>query len=120
MSNRKLFIALTAGIFFLSLISCAFIMTKRGGRTVVISQDGKELFRLDLDREPDRRIEVEYEGRKNVIEIKDGEIYMMTADCPDHVCIKTGRLEYGKPVVCLPNRLVIEFDDGGALDGTAG
>ena len=120
MSSRKLFIAVTAGIFILSLISCAFIMTKRGGRTVVISQDGKALYSFDLDREPDRSIEIEYEGRVNIVEIKNKEVYMISADCPDHICIKTGRLAHGKPIVCLPNRLVIEFSENGETDGNAG
>ena len=114
--KRKLFIALTAGILILSLFICAYTAARRDSSTVIISQDGKELYRLDLSREKDRLIETEYEGRKNVIEIKDGNISMKSADCPDHICIKTGRLAYGRPIVCLPNRLVIEYEDNGGLD----
>ena len=73
------------------------------GEEIVISQDGKELYRIDLSRTPYRNIEVEYKSRKNVIEIKDGEVRMTHADCP---------------IVCLPNRLVIEYARG-SLDGTA-
>lgn len=120
MKARKLYIAITLLVLALSGAWCAYILqNKNEGRTVMISQNGKELYRIDLDREKDRTIEVEYEGRKNVIEIKDGRIHMMSADCPDHICIETGWLTDGKPIVCLPNRLVIEFENS-ELDGTAG
>ena len=89
------------------------------GDSVRISQDGRVLYTLDLSKEKDRRIEVEYQGRKNIIEIKDGRIRMLEADCPDHVCIHTGWLSSDIPIVCLPNRLVIEFA-GSDLDAAVG
>ena len=93
-------------------------MRPKRGKTAVISQNGKVLYRIDLSSEKDRTIEVTYEGRKNTIEIQGGRIHMKCADCPDHICVDTGWLEDGKPIVCLPNRLVIEFENGD-IDGTA-
>ena len=35
---------------------------------------------------------------------------MLSADCPDQICVKTGKLqENGLPVVCLPHRLAIQW-----------
>ncbi len=97
----------------LLLTAVCFVMLHRPhGDTVVIKQDGKVLYTLDLSKEKDREIVVEYEGRRNVIAIEDGDIYMKQADCPDHVCIHTGKLSGGAPIICLPNRLVIEYADG--------
>ena len=53
---------------------------------------------------------MEYKGRKNTVEIKDGRIRMLEGECPDHICVDTGRLE-DVPIVCLPNRLVIDHAD---------
>ena len=43
---------------------------------------------------------------------------METASCPDQVCVKHGALrEGGTPIVCLPNRITIDWletADGGA------
>ncbi len=85
------------------------------GETVEIISDGRVLYTIDLSREPDRTIIVEYEDRKNVIVIEDGDIYMKEADCPDHTCIKTGRLSRsGVPIVCLPNHLIIRYANNGS------
>ena len=118
MNRRKVFIIITAAIMLVSAAWCAYLMLRPAGENIIISQDGKELYRIDITRTPDRTIEVEYEGRKNIIEIKDGEVRMTHADCPDHICIETGKLRHDTPIVCLPNRLVIEYA-GGSLDGTA-
>ena len=35
---------------------------------------------------------------------------MEDADCPDKVCVKTGKIKSpGQTVVCLPHRVVIEI-----------
>ena len=46
----------------------------------------------------------------NVIAVCGGEVYMKRADCPDQICVKHGPLTSGGgPIVCLPNRLSIEW-----------
>lgn len=109
--KTKALAAAAAVIFAVSVIWCAVILLRPKGRRAKIIQDGKVLYTLDLSREKDRLIEVEYQGRRNIIEIKDGRIRVREADCPDHICMDMGWLE-DTPIVCLPNRLVIEFADG--------
>jgi hypothetical protein len=46
---------------------------------------------------------------KNTVTIKDGKIAVTWADCPDHYCMKRGFCSGGTDIVCLPNRMVIEF-----------
>ena len=61
-------------------------------------------------------ISIEYQGRTNLIEICDGRIRVAEADCPDQLCVQMGWLQNsGLPVVCLPNRLVIQYAQ--SLDG---
>lgn len=115
----KFWIALCAVIFVGSLIWCAIILLRTHGDTVTVTQDGVLLYSLDLSKETDRTFEVEFEGRKNIIEIKGGRIRVVDADCPDHVCVRTGWLTSDIPIVCLPNRLVIEFADS-EFDAVAG
>lgn len=110
MKNIKLWITAAAVIFIAAAVWCVIILAKPRGDIVTITQDGKKLYTLDLGKEKDRLITVEYDGRENVIEIKDGRIHMLEADCPDHTCINTGWLE-DVPIVCLPNKLAIEFAD---------
>ena len=45
----------------------------------------------------------------NVCEIKDGQARMISAQCPDHLCMKQKAIdEKGGTIVCLPNKVVIE------------
>ncbi len=109
--SQRFWMAVCAVIFAASAVWCVLILTKPARSAVRIVQDGKELFVLDLSVTEDKTMTVEFEGRRNVLEIKDGRIRMLEADCPDKVCIHTGWLTTDIPIVCLPNRLVIEFAD---------
>lgn len=59
----------------------------------------------------------------NICEIKDGEIRMIEADCPDQLCVKTkGVTKHGGTIICLPNRVFIEVikeDDADLPDAVA-
>ena len=65
---------------------------------------------------------VEFQGRTNTITAQPGRIRVESADCPDQVCVDQGWISDGTvPVVCLPNRLVIQIEGGGdGLDSATG
>jgi hypothetical protein len=49
----------------------------------------------------------------NVLEIKDGYIRMIHADCLDLSCVRQGGINrVGQYIVCLPNRVVVEITGG--------
>ena len=44
----------------------------------------------------------------NTIKVENGEIAVVSADCPDKVCVDTGAISSGVvPIICLPHRLEI-------------
>ncbi len=57
---------------------------------------------------------------KNTITVRDGAIAVTWADCPDHYCMKRGFCSGGTDIVCLPNRLVIEFLGEQPIDAAVG
>ena len=61
-------------------------------------------------------------GFSNTIQVEPGRIRVLEAGCPDQVCVHQGYISDGTvPIVCLPNRLVIEITGGGdSLDAAAG
>lgn len=83
------------------------------GQRAEIVQDGKVLRTVDLSAvREEERMTVQWEGHENTILIAPGEIRMLSADCPDQICVKSGKLiEGGLPIVCLPHRLVIQWAD---------
>ena len=54
-------------------------------------------------------------GVLNVIEIERGRIRMSEADCAFNICVHRGWVSGGMiPIVCIPNQVVITFEDGRA------
>ena len=56
----------------------------------------------------------------NTVTVKDGKIAVTAASCPDSYCMKRGFCQGGAQIVCLPNRLVIEFVGSQTVDGVVG
>ncbi len=115
MKHKKLLIIICVIIFITGIAGSLWIIFRTHGKTVNIIQDGKILYTVNLEQAENQNIEVEYQGRKNIISIENHEIFMSEADCPDHTCIKTGKLS-DYPIVCLPNKLVIEFAENNETD----
>lgn len=80
-------------------------------------QNGKVLYTIDLSQTEDKTIEVEYQGSRNIIQIQNHQICVIDAECSDHTCVKMGYLKSNAaPIVCLPNKLVIEFAESDETD----
>ena len=79
------------------------------GKQVVITLNGKEYGRYSLNE--NKIFEVKSNGF-NKIEIKDGKVYVIDANCPDKYCINhDGISKKGESIVCLPHKLVVEISD---------
>ncbi|NLA57366.1 MAG: NusG domain II-containing protein [Firmicutes bacterium] len=95
------------------------------GAVAVITQDGKEIRRINLgevSKPYEFRVE-NAEGEYNIIRVEPGRIRVTEASCPDKVDVKQGWISGGhQSIVCLPNRLVIriEADAPPAEDGIDG
>ena len=112
----KIIIIFAVLIFAAGIAGSIVVLNAPKKNTVIIKSDGKILYTLDLSSEPDRTFEIKTDRGENTVEIKDGKIRVLSADCPDKTCVRMGRLESSAmPIVCLPHKLVIEFaenDDG--------
>ncbi len=117
--NRKavyIVAALCALIFLGGIGGMIWNLTRSHGRQVEILQDGKILYTLDLAQAEDQTFTVTYGGRTNEIEIREHQIRVKAADCPDQICVHMDWLE-DAPIVCLPNRLSIQYADGEGASG---
>lgn len=110
MKKTKILLFIAAAIFILSFSLCLWVMHPAQTNTVEIVQDGMVLHRLDLNHTENQEIEISYHGKINTVFIENGRICIINADCPDNTCVHMGWLESeAMPIVCLPNRLVIQF-----------
>ena len=92
-------------------------LSREEGAVAVVTVDGAEVARYPLDVP----CEVVLHGTdgENVLVIEDGAAFIREADCPDKVCVRTGKIRYrGETIVCLPHRLMIRIQGGeGGVDG---
>ena len=104
-----------AGLLLVSLaLLLVLTLTRREGAVAEVELDGETVARYALDEDG----EYVLNGGTNILVIEGGEAYLTYADCPDLVCVRTGRIRYvGESIVCLPNRLSVvirgEDADGG-------
>ena len=109
-----------AVIVILSAAGTVLIFSSSPSQRLEIISDGEVLYTIDLSHTSDRSIRIDHGGSYNIIEITDGKIHVSEAGCPDKVCVEMGFLQGGAPIVCLPNRLVIRYVQGGGVDAVAG
>ena len=84
---------------------------KGSHQTIRITVDGEEFGTYSLAK--DQIIKI---NDTNVCEIKDGSVRMTWANCPDQLCIHQRAVDgNGGMIVCLPNRIVIEWEKGGEV-----
>ena len=96
---------MTSFFLLVAIISLVAINSSRKiGQTVEITQNGNVIAEYSLLQNGEYPL---LDG-KNILIIENGEAYLREADCPDKVCVKTGRISHvGESIICLPNRLAI-------------
>ena len=122
MKKTSFWIILIAAVAVLAAAAAIWLHSRSPGAVANIYLNGECIRSVDLSRvtEPET-MTVSGQVGDNVILIERGRICVEHADCPDQICVHMGWLtsEGGMPIVCLPNRLVIEIDDASVLpDGT--
>ena len=86
--------------------------------TAVIEQDGQELRRISLSAlTQEERIDLGGDCHV-VLLVEPGAISFLSSDCPDQICVRTGKLtKPGQAAVCLPARISVRLEgesEGGA------
>jgi hypothetical protein len=89
-----------------------------------ITLDGEVWEEIDLSAvKAPYTLQVEgKDGLTNTILVEPGQIQVQRADCPDQICVHQGVISDGTvPIVCLPNKLIIQIVGGGdGLDAATG
>ena len=102
---KKRDLILIGAILVVIVVMFAIVtLTKEDGAYVVVRVDGNEVAKYSLSENG----EYELNGGTNILRIEDGDAYLVSANCPDHLCVKQGRIDQtGETITCLPNRLTV-------------
>ena len=80
------------------------LLTKKGD-TVIIYKNSKVYKTLPLATDAEINID-----NKNTVIIKNGEVFMKNATCPDKLCIHQGKIkDSSRDIVCLPNKVTVKI-----------
>ncbi len=117
--KSKVWIGLLAALFVVCLGLSIFLLAPgEQAYLAEIYSDGKLIKTVSLATA--QQFTVKTEHGTNIVTVKDGKIAVTQADCPDGYCMKRGFCDGGAAIVCLPNKLVIEFVSRQDIDGAIG
>ena len=112
MKRSDLYLVLALVFVALSLFAFNRIGEKSGGYAVIYVEN-KEYKRLPLSEDTTLNI-----NGKNTVTVKDGQVFMESADCPDQLCVHQKPLKLsGRDIVCLPNRVTVRVIAEKEVDG---
>ena len=110
-------IFLIAAFLCVALIIYAFLyLSSYEGDIVIVKVDGTVVKELPLNQDDEFTVPG-YHGGINSIIIRNGSVLASDADCPDKLCVKTGKINRaGETIVCLPHRVVVEIKSNSVSD----
>ncbi len=117
--KTKVWLVLIGIAFVLCLgLSLPLLLPGQTATHVVIRSQGKILHTLPLH--VDTQIQISTDRGTNTVTVRDGKAAVTQADCPDGHCMDRGFCSGGVQIVCLPNRLVLEFEGQQTVDAVVG
>ena len=109
--SRKLEIILIAAMLLVGVLIIVVMSFAKGGTKVVVSVDGEEYGVYSLHK--NREIEIKSEEGINILKIENGQANMISATCPDKICVNMFPISEEVPgaIVCLPNEVIVELKE---------
>lgn len=102
---KKNDIILIGAVLLIAIVAALVVsLSGEAGAYVVVRVDGEEVGKYSLSEDG----EYSLNGGTNILIIEDGAAYLIEANCPDHLCIKQGKInKNGQTITCLPNKLTV-------------
>lgn len=95
-------------VVLLAVASLVFLPAfHRQGNYAEVYLDGALVQVIPLEKDGDYRIESD--GHYNLLQVREGGIRVIEADCSDGLCMEFGRKDKnGEQIICLPHRLTVK------------
>lgn len=103
---------ITVAIALLLTAVLVFALTafRRPGAVAEVTVGDEVYGRYPLSS--DIEVEIKSDG-SNLLVIKDGKASIISADCPDKICVHHAAVSrVGEVIVCLPHRLAVTIKEG--------
>lgn len=124
MKRRRFLLAALTLVLVIAAGSVYWFWLRGADETIAtITLDGEIIAEYDLSQVRETEMfTVGAPGAENTIRVSPEGIAVISADCPDQVCVHQGVRSHGpQPIVCLPHKLSITFStDANGVDAVAG
>lgn len=115
-TSTKILAAVTLALLIITGAAALLLLrSDNEGKTAYIYQNDELIKTVDLSSvtESYEFTVISEDGGSNTVEVRNGSIGVVSADCPDGLCVGMGFIgAKGMPVVCLPNGLMIVVEGG--------
>ena len=112
--KQLLYVVITLATAVLALVAAVGILHLNKDSTVARIYVNNKLYdKIDLGKvQESYTIDIpNSENKHNIILVENGAISMQSADCPDKLCVKQGKISTGAyPIVCLPHKIIISLE----------
>ena len=90
------------------------------GLKAVVYSEGEVIDTIDLSVKGEFSYRYNLYENYNIVNYKDGTIWMEDADCPGKDCMQFGKIsKAGEVIICAPHKLFIEITGGDGVDTAA-
>ncbi len=115
-SVRNDIILLVSLLVIAALLWGVISALKKSGEYAVVIVDGVETARYRLSSDVNDVIYSDG-GHTNTLVIENGRASIVSADCPDKLCVKQRSIsKAGETIICLPHKLVVKIEGKGEVD----
>ncbi|HHX20048.1 MAG TPA: NusG domain II-containing protein [Clostridiaceae bacterium] len=123
--DRRVFIRSRDLFVLVALVAVALILyfvtwsTRNSSELVAkIYYDGQLIEVVELNSGTERDFQFDVEPSITIRQFADKSIAFMSSDCPDRICIKSGRIRRaGEFAACVPNRFLIVIEGADPSSG---
>ena len=107
--NKRDFILIGIIAVVIAAVCLTVFLTREEGAYVIVRVDGQQVASYSLTENG----EYSLNGGTNILCIREGRAFLTDANCPDHLCVKQGKIDQtGQTITCLPNRLTVTVYGG--------
>lgn len=99
-------ILIIVSVSVMIIVSSALLFFGKGeGKNVTVKENNGTVYKGSLYENKVIRLD------GNTVEIKDGAVKVVTADCKNQICVNHPAItEKGESIICLPNKVIAEIE----------
>lgn len=112
MMKKRTYVLIITVLIVIGILFIAQSLQKNG-RYIEVKLNNESIGIYSLNENKTYKLN----GGNNILIVEDGYAYINSANCPDKICIKQGKInKEGQCITCLPNKITVTVVGGSDID----